>query len=790
MFRTTAYLTIALACLYTNQSLAQRAICERQAWHLAPCALSDADFMIDPLEASFLDGSFIVPGDGVSVDGRNGKPVAWRYMDIGSNRHSFEVEPGSWLYIPLEDLPEGPALIDISGHERFYINREARSGRPASAGMMKYPVNLSEGANELLILAEKDLVTVKVQPLGESDQKIQFLHYDRVLPWLDDLKDVDVEVSLLLVNAGDSMSDLRVATKTRFEPLNKWADYPDDAVAGVWQYQPVESVPAWSMAKVPMRVIGPPPHKRTGFPYPVDVQLQRASDGEVLAEFVFSLSARQPGNHELRTYRDSLGTVQSYMALPPAASATSSPPAIVALPTTLRSVHKTAYAFEEGPDELVIVPGTRRPGLGTTSIGRSQIGETVEHVRTLHPMNEKQMAIVGYADGGRAAWGMAQRHPGMFSGVVPIGTDVPLQEEASLSANIDGIDVVFRHGEGDTQVDPLMASRMEKSRHDCSGRTLINIESGVDRWWGAATITDDKLYDFLFQNQEKSDQDIETIDLVLDHTTHPHDDHWVVVHQHDDYSHPARLNASRDRDRVEIRTDNVRQLLIRGDLLGASAPLAIDIDGTSLSIDPTNDVHCLHKGSTGWAIVEASDSFGKNHLRNHYEDLFNKPLLMVYGTACSTEAARNNWVKARFDAEKFWRLADGSARLVPDKAVNTEMLEGVNVILYGNADTNSVWSELLADSPINVNKGSVRMGNRNWEGDDLIARFIRPLPGDQSGVVVAIGTSGDIASSVAQQVLVTDPRVNVTDWTIMNSDSLGSAPLAAGEFNRDWKIEP
>ncbi|MEE2907106.1 MAG: hypothetical protein VX527_04655 [Planctomycetota bacterium] len=762
---------------------------ERQAWYLPPCPELDVEYGMHGVKRSLADDSFKVPADGISVLCSNGQQSHWRYIDMGASRHSFDAEPGSWLYFSIDDLPAGAAVVDVQGHQTFYVNGQARSGRPRWAGMLKYPVDLQEGTNEFLVHVEKGPVVFKVQPLGSGDEKVRFLQYDRVLPWLDDLQNVDVVASFLLVNAGEAMTDLRIATKTRFEPLNDWVDYPDDAVPGVWEYEPVPSIPAWSMMKIPFRVVGPPPHKRTGLPYAVDVELQRATDGEVVASMVFNMSARNIGNHELRTWVDELGTVQSCMVLPPAAETRGDPPVIIAMPSVLRSMHESAYAYEEGPGELIIAPNTRRIGLGGTSMGRANVDSALAHVRTLHAADDQNIAINGFADAGQDAWNMAQRRPGLFSGVVPVGTDVEIMEDTPLWSNLHDVDVIFRHGKEDDTVDPELVARMERARKDCQGRTLIDIQPEFERWWGATTISDVSLSEFLFDGtQERPDTSI--IELVQDHATQPNPDHWAVIHQRVDMARPGQLKAEFDSGRVMIQTDNVRQLLLRGELLEATGPLEIDIDGMSLSLDSDAGEICLQRESEGWQFAQGCDPSGKTRLRSCYEHVFNRPLLMVHGTGGGEALAHATWAKARFDAEQSWNLADGSVRIVSDRELAPEMLDGVNVILYGNADTNSAWADLMPDCPIKVHTGSVHIGDQAWEGDDLVAMFIQPMPGDRHGLVVAVGSTGAPACRVAQHLPTTDPAATIPDWMLMNRATLGQAPLMAGEFDRDWAIPP
>ena len=149
-------------------------------------------------------------------------------------------------------------------------------------------------------------------------------------------------------------------------------------------------------------------------------------------------------------------------------------------------------------------------------------------------------------------------------------------------------------------------------------------------------------------------------------------------------------------------------------------------------------------------------------------------------------ATRECWAKARFDAEQFWNLADGPARVVADSAVTDDMLNGRNVILYGNADTNTTWARLLDGSPVNVRTGSVTIGERQLDGEDLVMVFVQPLAGDREGLVAAVGTSGPRARRIAWRLPTTDPAQELPDWMVVDSSSMATGVRDSGRFNRHW----
>ena len=63
------------------------------------------------------------------------------------------------------------------------------------------------------------------------------------------------------------------------------------------------------------------------------------------------------------------------------------------------------------------------------------------------------------------------------------------------------------------------------------------------------------------------------------------------------------------------------------------------------------------------------------------------------------------------------------------------------MILYGNADMNSAWQKLLADCPVQVGRGKIRVGDRLDQSDDLAVLMVYPA-GSDSAVVGVVGGTG------------------------------------------------
>ena len=185
-----------------------------------------------------------------------------------------------------------------------------------------------------------------------------------------------------------------------------------------------------------------------------------------------------------------------------------------------------------------------------------------------------------------------------------------------------------------------------------------------------------------------------------------------------------------------------------------------------------------------------------------FKDAFRNNFMFVIGTQGTPEENAAAFNMARFHAETFWYRGNGSIDIVLDTEFDSERTANRNIILYGNADTNSVWPALLNNSPIQVQRGKLTVGDRALEGDDLACIMIRPRPGPARdrhrfedddftvGVFAATGVKGQKA---AMRLPVFVSGVAYPDFMIWSSDALlqgTSAIKCTGFFSDNWSITP
>ncbi len=113
------------------------------------------------------------------------------------------------------------------------------------------------------------------------------------------------------------------------------------------------------------------------------------------------------------------------------------------------------------------------------------------------------------------------------------------------------------------------------------------------------------------------------------------------------------------------------------------------------------------------------------------------------------------------------------------------------MIVYGNADTNAAWKKLLADNAVQVQRGCIRIGDREQTGDDLACLFLRPRPGSDRACVGVVTGSGLAGMRLTDRLPHFVSGVAYPDCIVMGPEVLtkGAAGVrVAGFFGLDWGV--
>ncbi|MBL0177000.1 MAG: hypothetical protein IPP94_17385 [Ignavibacteria bacterium] len=122
----------------------------------------------------------------------------------------------------------------------------------------------------------------------------------------------------------------------------------------------------------------------------------------------------------------------------------------------------------------------------------------------------------------------------------------------------------------------------------------------------------------------------------------------------------------------------------------------------------------------------------------------------------------------------------------------TSLEERCNVVLYGNAKTNTIWKTLLADRS---RAGATRLrdgADKTVKGSGLFCLFIRPHPSVETACVAVVSGTGIDGMRAVMPLGYLSPGLPFPDLLVGFSDIFTrgeDAIVAAGYFGTNWSVE-
>ena len=175
-----------------------------------------------------------------------------------------------------------------------------------------------------------------------------------------------------------------------------------------------------------------------------------------------------------------------------------------------------------------------------------------------------------------------------------------------------------------------------------------------------------------------------------------------------------------------------------------------------------------------------------------FKEAFRNKMALVYGTGGTKEENEWAYTRAKYDAEKLWYQGNASVDVLADTEFDPSKEPDRNVILYGNSRTHRLWKVLLANSPVNVEKGRVLLGEKSVKGSDICCIFTRPRPGSDVASVGVVSGTGIDGFTLSHLVMYLEPGVGLPDLTVFDSEVLtrgDAGVISTGFFGLDWSMQ-
>ncbi|HRJ27751.1 MAG TPA: prolyl oligopeptidase family serine peptidase [Fimbriimonadaceae bacterium] len=743
---------------------------------------------------------FKVPIEGLIVPVPTGSSPAWQAVSAGENG-VFQGQNlvGAYLYSEVEVPQAGAYWLEAAGHGMVYVNDEPRAGDIYSYGWLRLPVQLKAGKNSFLFAIARGQLKARLVPVEKA---IDLDLGDPTLPDPLTSSDGDLFGAVVVRNAtSENLTNLVLSARLG---------------SSVARVTPLPAIPAWSVRKVGFTFAATRP---AAAEQTLSLELARSTDREreTLDRRTIPLQVKEPLATHKRTFVSEIDGSVQYFSVVPAQKPSTDNALILSLHGASVEATSQAAAYQAKDWGTILCPTNRRPfGFDWEEIGRKDGLEVWRIGQKAFAHDPARTVVTGHSMGGHGTWHLGLTHPGKFAAVGPsagwvsffsyaggqrrLGDDpvAQLLERANnpsdtlqLVRNTLGQRLFILHGDADDNVPVREARTMREALRTFHPDLTYHEQAGAGHWWGNECMDWPAMFE-VFKNARLPDP--ATTERITFSTANPTIEGqrgWITVEQAQIPMSFARFDARRRGTSWVVNTENVAVITL--DLKGMTPGTTISLDGTQIRVPRPSRPMTYQWREGVWASRPAPEGVEKRAgFGGPFKEVLDKRFVMVVGTTGTPEETAWNWQTARYHAESFYYRGNGSVDIVRDRDFDPKRYRGRNVLLYGHAQSNGSWAQMLSGSPLQVRRERVTVGRRSVEGPELATLFIQPRqdsPGNLVGVIAGTGVAGN---RMAERLLIWTSGVAFPDWIVIGAEGLAlglEGVRGAGFFNAQWGLE-
>lgn len=709
-----------------------------------------------------------------------------------------------YLYITYKAPKAQDAVLNVKGNSAVLIDGELHAGDPYRMGWMNIPVKLKKGINAFYIRGM--LVSAQLQFPAKP---IYIQTEDTTLPDVILGKDrQNLVAGIVVVNtSAEILKDLQM--KSSIEGAVATADVP--AIL---------------------------PHSTRKIAMPLNAS-HISQAGDVIAHITLSRKNKTLDEQEIslrslkadKPYRVTFiseidGSVQYYAVNPTIGGEKANDALFFSVHGAGVEAIGQAQAYKAKDWGTLVAPTNRRPrGFNWEDWGRLDALEVLTLAKqTLQP-DSQRIYLTGHSMGGHGTWFLGATYPDKWAAIAPCAGYPTLKGYGSAdgvipdqgrnemenillrssnqsdviayATNYKPLGVYVLHGDADRTVPVHYARQMREVLGQFHPNFNYFEYPGGSHWYGDESVDWKPLFDYFKWHKRKADTAVHTIDFKTANPNISASYYWMTILQQQQalaYSHVV-LDRDIEKRIITGKTDNVELLKLDLTIFAKGGSVHILLDSLNeLSYIPQgeNSSVYLQKKDSAWHIVNKPPQEDKGPHRNGiFKEAFNHRMVYVYGTNGTVE--ENKWAlaKARYDAESWYYRGNGAFEIIADHEFSADKYRQHNIILIGNAKTNRAWSILLADCPVSVNASGVKVGDKQYNGDDLGGYFTWKKPGSGThtvGVITGTGIKGMHAASANQYFAGAS---GFPDYLFFRFGMLKSGAddvVDAGFYNNQWEL--
>ncbi len=593
-------------------------------------------------------------------------------------------------------------------------------------------------------------------------------------------------------------------------------------------YTPVKIINPLSISKIPFSIKLSPQFQKGQITLDINLIDKNGDKEKVLATSRFNLNVVSPTETHKETFISKIdGSVQYYGINPPH-NLKSKPALVLSLHGAGVEAINQANSYGHKNWCYIVAPTNRRPyGFNWENWCRIDALEVLDIATNKFNIDKNRVYLTGHSMGGHGTWHLGTNYPDRFAAIGPSAGWISIwsyrirslidttkikemlirparqSDTYQFATNLKQNGIYIIHGDADKNVPIQQAYSMVDVLKNFHKDYEFHIEKGAGHWWdnsdedGADCVDWLPMFDFFARHSIPGKDRIKSINFITSNLAVSSKNYWVEIINQNIQQKDSKIDIKLDygKKRFVGKTFNIKVLALDVSMLLDKSTFSIELDNQLIEniIKPESNKIYLKYDNDKWTLTGEPSKKNKYPSRTgNIREVLNNNVVFVYGTKGNKEENLWAYQKARYDVERLWYQGNASIEIIKDSDFTPEKYKDRNVVLFGNANTNSAWKLLLSESPIQVEKNVLKIGNKKYKGNDYSLIFIRPRNDSEIASVAAVSGTGITGMKLANFTPYYHPYINLPDVIIYNSEITKSDDEGIkfiGYFGNDWSID-
>jgi len=433
-------------------------------------------------------------------------------------------------------------------------------------------------------------------------------------------------------------------------------------------------------------------------------------------------------------------------------------------------------------------------------VGEVDVLEAITQMKRCYPIDEQRVFLSGGSMGGSGAYTIACHYPHLIAGIAPIAgrhsfylwkdidrqtyvgfkriqTDIDYAE--AIAPNLHNVQAHIFHGAQDRLIKIGQSRNMAALLRGLGQPVEYTEFPDGDHWIWGRCFTHPPFQKSLRKSRSPRwprTVKFKTYTLKYDRA------YWVRILRLTRWGPPATVEAEACADgTIRLTTSNVRRLTLGPDpkFLAGRDRVTTVLNGQTRQCRVSGGRILLETGRNPVSGTQKTRSIC-GPAREAYCSRF----MMVFGTQSGDDTDLRTTAKA---AQEWVAFAKGRASLKSDTSVTGEDIAHHNLILFGDAETNSLIGRIAPKLPIKITRDEFALADRTFPRPAANLLMVYPNPLNPSRYVLL-----NVGTFWGRHLGINHKLDHVPDFIVFEDRRAPDGNnefLCAGYFDNQWRLD-